>query len=57
MKIENKLEFPIKFVELLNNRTIKLNSDVLKSILLSENIKNMPLVIISFVGDYRKGMA
>jgi len=58
MKIENesKLKFPIKFVELLNNKTLKLNSDILESILLSKHIKNMPLVIVSLVGDYRKGM-
>ncbi len=42
----NSNGYPIKIIELENNHCMKLNEEGLKSILLRNDIKNMPVVSI-----------
>jgi len=52
----SKLGFPLKIIDLHDDHTMKLNEDALKSILLRNRVRSLPLVVISIVGDFRKGI-
>ena len=58
MKLRNKKSLsgrPVRIIEVQNNHTFKLNSQVLSSILLDKEIKDKKVVLISITGAFRTG--
>jgi atlastin len=47
--------FPIQIIKVKDDRSLELNTDALKSVLLKSSVKDKPMVVISVAGDYRKG--
>ncbi len=46
---------PVQIIEFEDNAKVKFNKEVLEEILNQENVKDLPIVILSIVGAYRKG--
>jgi len=57
MAVNSDYGKPINIVELQEDRSLKLNTKGLEQVLLRNEIKDLPLVVVSIVGDFRKGIS
>lgn len=48
--------FPVQIVKVTEDRLFELDVPALESILLRETIRDVPVVIVSIAGDFRKGI-
>ncbi|KAH9380489.1 hypothetical protein HPB48_008822 [Haemaphysalis longicornis] len=46
---------PVEILRITDNHTVELDVEVLRRILLADNVKNKPVVVISVAGGFRKG--
>jgi hypothetical protein len=56
MNERNKDGYPIQIVKLTEDRRFELDIEELNNILLCDYTRNIPVVVVSIAGDFRKGI-